>query len=237
MCYGFLDWKCRTQVLQRVHLTPNFILYILLPTLIFDAAINLDARELWRNIVPISYLAIPGVLVTAAVVGLLVAKFTPLGLNAAMLFGALISTTDTAAVIALFNELNAPKRLAMLMDGESLFNDATAIVLFDIIAAIVAGSLLLANPAEAWTLNTLAGIPGKFLLVFFGGGLVGAAVGWLLMQVIRFSHHDPLLEVGLTTVVAYAAFILANHYCKFSGVMAACGAGLVVNYPEKCIWA
>ncbi len=68
-------------------------------------------------------------------------------------------------------------------------------------------------------------------------GTVGAAVGWLLMQVIRFSHHDPLLEVGLTTVVAYAAFILANHYCKFSGVMAACGAGLVVNYPEKCIWA
>jgi CPA1 family monovalent cation:H+ antiporter len=224
-------------VLQRVHLTPNFILYILLPTLIFDAAINLDARELWRNIVPISYLAIPGVLVTAAVVGLLVAKFTPLGLNAAMLFGALISTTDTAAVIALFNELNAPKRLAMLMDGESLFNDATAIVLFDIIAAIVAGSLLLANPAEAWTLNTLAGIPGKFLLVFFGGGLVGAAVGWLLMQVIRFSHHDPLLEVGLTTVVAYAAFILANHYCKFSGVMAACGAGLVVNYYGRGILA
>ena len=217
-------------LLQRVHLTPNFILYILLPTLIFDAAINLDARELMRNIVPVFLLAAPGVLLTTAVVGLIVAKFTVLGLNAAMLFGALISTTDTAAVIALFNELGAPKRLAMLVDGESLFNDATAIVMFDIVTAIVAGSLLLADPAQAWNASTLAGVPGRFLLVFCGGGLVGAAVGWAMMQIIRFSHHDPLIEVGLTTVVAYAAFILANYYCKFSGVMAACGAGMVVNY-------
>lgn len=228
--YGLANHVPALHILQRVHLTPNFILYILLPTLIFDAAINLDARELLRNIVPIFALAAPGVLVVTALVGLAVAKFTPLGLNAAMLFGALISTTDTAAVIALFNELGAPKRLAMLVDGESLFNDATAIVIFDIVAAIVAGSLLLANPADAWNLSTLAGIPGKFLLVFFGGGLVGAAVGWVLMQIIKFSHHDPLVEVGLTTVVAYAAFILANYYCKFSGVMAACGAGMVVNY-------
>lgn len=217
-------------VLQRVHLTPNFILYILLPTLIFDAAINLDARELMRNVGPIFLLAAPGVLVSTAVVGLAVAKFTALGLNAAMLFGALISTTDTAAVIALFNELGAPKRLGMLVDGESLFNDATAIVAFNIVSAIVAGSLLLADPLQAWNVSTLAAIPAKFLLVFFVGAAVGAAVGWAMMQIIRFSHHDPLIEVGLTTVVAYAAFILANYYLEFSGVMAAVGAGMVVNY-------
>ena len=217
-------------LLQRVHLTPNFILYILLPTLIFDAALNLDARELMRNIVPIFALAAPGVLVVTAVVGLLVAKFTPLSFNAAMLFGALIATTDPVAVISLFHEVGAPKRLGMLVDGESLFNDATAIVIFDIVAAIVAGSLLLNNPADAWSLSTLAKIPGQFVVVFFGGALVGAAVGWVMMQIVRLSRHDTMADVGLTTVVAYAAFILANYYLQFSGVMAACGAGMVVNY-------
>lgn len=149
--YYLGGWFEPLQILQRVHLTPNFILYILIPTLIFDAALNLDVRELMRNIVPILILAAPGVLVATAVTGLLVAKFTPLSLNAAMLFGALISATDPVAVIALFKELGAPKRLNMLVDGESLFNDATAIVVFDIVGAIVAGSLLLADPAEAWS--------------------------------------------------------------------------------------
>ncbi len=69
--------------------------------------------------------------------------------------------------------------------------------------------------------------------MFFGGALVGAAVGWVMMQIVRFSRHDPLAEVGLTTVVAYAAFILANYYLDFSGVMAACGAGMVVNFYSK----
>ncbi|HOU20843.1 MAG: cation:proton antiporter [Kiritimatiellae bacterium] len=220
-------------VLQRIHMTPNFILYILLPTLIFDAAINLDARELMRNIVPIFILAAPGVVFVTAMVGLAVARFTPLGLNAAMLFGALISTTDSAAVIALFSELGAPKRLALLVDGESLFNDATTIVVFDIVAGIVASSLLLNDPAEAWQLTTLVRIPGQFLLVFCGGGLVGAAVGWVMMLIVRWSRHDPLVEVGLTTVVAYAAFVLANYYCRFSGVMAACAAGMVVSYSGR----
>lgn len=218
------------QILERVHLTPNFILYILIPTLIFDAALNLDIRELMRNLVPILLLAAPGVLIATAVTGLLVARFTPLSLNAAMLFGALISTTDPVAVIALFKEVGAPKRLTMLVDGESLFNDATAIVAFDIVAAIVAGSLLLADPREAWRLSALVSVPGDFLVVFLGGALAGAAVGWLLMQIVRWSRHDPLVEVGLTTVVAYAAFIVANYYLKVSGVMAACGAGMVVSH-------
>jgi len=223
----------RLALLRHIHLTPNFTLYVLLPTLIFDAAINLPVRRLFRDIVPILLLAVPGVLVATAATGLIVWWATPLGLGAAMLFGALVSTTDPVAVIALFNEIGAPKRLAVLVDGESLFNDATAIAAFDIVAAVVAAGLLLPDPLQAWNASSLLAIPPRFLWVFFGGGAVGAAVGFVMMQLLRWTGRDPLVEIALTTVVAYAAFILANYVLGFSGVMAACGAGLVVKRFAK----
>lgn len=216
-------------VLDKVHLTPNFTLYILLPTLVFDAALHLDVRAILRNAVPILLLAVPGVMVVTGLVGAGVARWTPLGLNAAMLFGALVSTTDPVACIALFNEIGAPARLTLLVDAESLFNDATAIVMFDIVSAIVASSLLLPDPAAAWSLGTLAKVPGQFLLIFCGSALVGAAIGLAVMLLIRYMHHDMLAEIALTTVVAYAAFTVANDYLGLSGVMAACGAGIAVK--------
>jgi len=215
--------------LGRLHLTPNFTLYVLLPTLVFDAALHLDVRGIVRNALPILLLAVPGVLVATALTGLGVARFTPLGLNAAMLFGALISTTDPVACIALFNEIGAPARLTLVVDAESLFNDATAIVLFDIVAAIVASSLLLPDPAAAWNLSTLARVPGEFLWIFCGSAAVGAAAGFAAMLFIRWTRNDALTEIALTTVVAYAAFTAANRYLGLSGVMAACGAGIVVK--------
>lgn len=216
-------------VLDTLHLTPNFTLYILLPTLVFDAALHLDVRAILRNAVPILLLAVPGVMAVTGLVGLGVASWTPLGLNAAMLFGALISTTDPVACIALFNEIGAPARLTLLVDAESLFNDATAIVMFDIVSAIVASSLLLPDPAAAWSLGTLARIPGQFLWIFCGSAVVGAAIGLAVMLLIRYMHHDMLSEIALTTVVAYAAFTVANDYLGLSGVMAACGAGIAVK--------
>lgn len=219
----------RLAVLDTLHLTPNFTLYILLPTLIFDAALHLDVRAILRNALPILLLAIPGVMVVTGLAGLGVARWTPLGLNAAMLFGALIATTDPVACIALFNEIGAPARLTLLVDAESLFNDATAIVMFDLVSAIVASSLLLPDPAAAWNLSTLAHIPLDFLWIFCGSALVGAAVGLAFMLLIRWTRNDALTEIALTTVLAYAAFTLANNYLGLSGVMAACGAGIAVK--------
>ena len=124
--------------IRNIRLTPDVILYILLPTLIFAASFNIDSRMLMKNIVPVMVLAAPGLVISTVVTGFLVAWFTPLSLGAAMLFGALISATDPVAVVALFGEVGAPKRLDILVDGESLFNDATAIVVFRIIFGMVA---------------------------------------------------------------------------------------------------
>lgn len=109
---------------RGVSLSPAIILYLILPTLIFDAAININIWILYKNIVPILLLAIVGIIISTMVIGVLLPVFTPLALGGALLFGALISATDPVAVIALFNEIKAPRRLLTLIDGESIFNDA-----------------------------------------------------------------------------------------------------------------
>lgn len=207
--------------LQEVVLSPDLILFVFLPTLIFESAFSLDSRLLSRNLVPVMVLAAPGLLLSTAVVGGLVWWLTPLALGPALVFGALISATDPVAVIALFKELGAPKRLAILVEGESLFNDATAIVLFRIILTVVA--------AGGLSLATVARGGADFLFVFVGGLLVGAVIGYLMIRSIALAGDEPVVQVALSTVVAYAAFIAAEHYLHVSGVMATLAAGVVVG--------
>lgn len=207
--------------LHQVSLSPEIILFIFLPTLIFESAFNLDSRLLSQNLAPVLALAAPGLVLSTAMVGAGLYWLTPLELGPALLFGALISATDPVAVIALFKEVGAPKRLAILVEGESLFNDATAIVLFRIILAVLLGGALSAG--------TVGNGVVQFLIVFVGGLLVGALIGYLMIRTIALAEDDPLVEVALSTVVAYAAFIAADHYLSVSGVMATVGAGLVVG--------
>lgn len=208
--------------LRHLQLTPNLILYVLLPTLLFDAAVNMESRLLFQNITPVMVMAAPGLIVATAITGALVAALTPLTLGPAMLFGALISTTDPVAAIALFKEIGAPRRLTMLVDGESLFNDATAIVAFQVVLGVIAGG--------AWSAVVLAKAGLSFVAVFLGGTLVGAVIGYLMVFAIRLAGDDPLIQIALTTVVAYAAFIAANYFLQISGVMAVVGAGLVIGW-------
>ncbi len=208
-------------VLRDIELSPDVILFVFLPTLIFESAFNLNSRLLSQNLAPVLALAAPGLLLSTMLVGFLVSWTTPLELGPALLFGALISATDPIAVVALFKELGAPKRLAILVEGESLFNDATAIVLFQIVLAVLAGGIL--------SVATVGEGIAEFAFVFGGGLAVGGTVGYLMVRSIALADDDPLVEVALTTVVAYAAFITADHYLHVSGVMATVGAGLVVG--------
>ncbi|MDD3117563.1 MAG: sodium:proton antiporter [Victivallales bacterium] len=206
-----------------VRLTPDLIMYILLPALIFEAAVHIDTRGMMRNIVPTMVLAAPGLVISTLVVGAVMYLTTPLNLAAAMLFGALISATDPVAVIALFKEIGAPKRLTLLVDGESLFNDATAIVMFNIIKGIAFSGL-------AIRLETCIGGTLEFIWVFLAGLLVGAVIGAVMILIIARAMGEPLLQIALSTIVAYTAFIVADKVFGVSGVMAAVGAGVVFNY-------
>ena len=209
--------------LREVQLTPDIILFLILPTLLFEASINIDSRMLSRNLVPILLLATVGLLISTAIVGFGISAVTPLTLGAALVFGALISATDPVAVIALFKELGVPKRLSTLVDGESLFNDATAIVVFNILIVII-------TTGTAFSASVVISGVGQFLLVFIGGLLAGVALGAAMLWVIALERSDHMVQAALTSVLAYLAFIVAEHLLEVSGVMAVVAAGILTSW-------
>lgn len=195
-------------------LAPEVILALLVPPLVFEAAFHINLRDLERNLPGILLLAVPGVLITTLIVGGLVSWLTPLTLSMAIVFGALISATDPVAVVALFRALGAPRRLAVLLEAESLLNDGTAIVVYS----------LALTAALTGTFHLGAGI-AEFLRVATGGLAVGLLLGWLVAQVIS-RIDDYLIETTLTTVLAFGSYLVAERL-DFSGVLAVVAAGLI----------
>lgn len=202
-------------------LTPDVVLFVFLPVLIFESAFNLDAKKLLKNIIPIMTLAVPALLISTFTVGFILHYSLELDLGITLLFGALISATDPVAVIALFKEIGAPKRLNLLVEGESLFNDGTALVLFKIILGVV--MLGTFGP------GTIAEGVLDFVVVFSGGVAVGIIFGVVFAKTIEIIRDDPLVEITLTTILAHSTFITAEHLLHVSGVMATVAAGLTMG--------
>ncbi len=208
-------------ILHELAISPDLILYVFLPTLIFDSALHLDPRSLRHNISPILTLAVPGLLLSTGLIGLIVWAATPIPLSGALLLGAILSATDPVAVVSLFRQLGAPQRLTTMVEGESLFNDATAIVLSRIIIGVIAAGSLSGEAVATGLLD--------FFILFIGGLLVGAALGFVVAFVIGLVESDPLIEIPLTTALAYLSFLVAEQQFGVSGVMATVGAGLVIG--------
>lgn len=201
----------------------DLILFVFLPVLVFEAALRIDATLLWRNLALILFLAIPVMLLSTLVTAVMVYHGIghPGGFPwiAALLTGALLSATDPSAVSALLERLGIPKRLSVLIEGESLFNDASAIVTFSIFL------YLATHPAEDISLAD-AGI--RFMLVFGGGLLVGLATGLIALLLSRLLH-DYLKQTLLSLIAAYAAYLVAEQLLQVSGVMAVLVTGLIVG--------
>jgi CPA1 family monovalent cation:H+ antiporter len=210
------------------HLTQELLFSVFLPGLVFEAAFHLDFGALWRNRAAVAALAVPGVAIsialTAALLTAVVRALQPdtgFGWPHALVFAALIAATDPIAVVAIFKTLGAPKRLGLLMEGESLLNDGTAVVFFTLVLAYVSGGDV-----------TAAKMVGDFVLIVGAGALVGGAVGLAASQVIRLID-DAMLEITVTTIAAYGSFAAAEQL-HVSGVIATVVAGLLCgNYGAR----
>ncbi|MBE9092909.1 sodium:proton antiporter [Tychonema sp. LEGE 07203] len=204
-----------TEVLsRRIGLDPSLVLNLFLPILIFEAAINTDISRLRSTFKPIALLAGPGSIVSSGIIAVLV-KFG-LGLDwiPALLIGVILANTDTVSMIAVFKEIRVPSRLSTIVEGETLFNDAAALVSFNLILVVYAtGSL------------TVVGGLKELLVVTLGGGLVGVILGYLILPIfVRL--NDPLSSLLLTVALALGTFQI-GQFLGVSGAVAVVIAGLI----------
>ncbi|WP_420645580.1 Na+/H+ antiporter [Candidatus Leptofilum sp.] len=205
----------------------DLILAILVPPLIFEATLHIPWRKLKRDLLPVLLLAVGGTLVGTFLVGGLVVQFLGISWAAALAFGALISATDPVAVIAFFRTLGVNKRLTILVEGESLFNDGVAIVIFNLAlaAGTLSGSFGLGEALQ------------EFFIVAFGGLAVGLVMGYVVSYIILKNVDDHLIETATTVALAFGSFVVAESFGQFigvdelhfSGILAVVAAGLMVG--------
>ena len=204
----------------KVAITPELVLVVLLPALIFEASYQTDFSKLRPSILGVFLLAGPGVLVSAALIA--AALYFGAGLPAPQAFvvGAMLSATDPAAVIATFKRLGSPRRLSTLVEAESVFNDGTGIVVFAIAAAYVTRPV---GPIE---------IGLTFLSVVLISTALGAAAGFAASRLLP-TVGDHLIEISLSVVLAYGTYLAADAFHQ-SGVIATAVAGIVLgNYGRS----
>ncbi len=207
-----------TPVGADLQLTPELIMQVFLPPLVFEAAIQIRWRPFKRELPLLLVLVTVGVVLAASLVAVGMHYFAGWSWLGAAFFGVLIAATDPVSVIAAFKELKVDHRLHLLVESESLLNDGVAALCFALLVGIAAGGDVGA-----------ASISVALVKIALGGILCGLAVAGALL-LIAGRTHDKLVEISLTMLAAYGSFLLAEHF-HMSGVLATLAAGILVgNY-------
>jgi CPA1 family monovalent cation:H+ antiporter len=200
---------------SSVVVSPDIVLLVLLPGLVFEAAYRLRLSELRRWAGGLALLAVPGVLISAAVVAIVLHLGTGLRLDLAFIVGAMVSATDPAAVVATFKRLRVPPALSTMVDGESLLNDGTGLVLFAIAVQLIDAPIG----------------PAQIVLAFVGTVVIsigiGLAAGFLASRIMGLVD-DHLIELTITVVLAYGSYVLADAF-HLSGVIATVTAAVALG--------
>ncbi|MDB6028624.1 MAG: Na+/H+ antiporter, partial [Verrucomicrobiales bacterium] len=207
--------------LPHFEIGPELIFFFFLPPLLFPAAMFIPWRDFRANLRPILFLAVGLVLFTTVSVGWLAHYLFGLPLAAGFVLGAIISPPDAIAASAIAQRLRLPRRIVTILEGESLINDATALVAYRFgVAALATGSFSLAHAT------------GEFVMVALGGILIGVAIGWLAAWFHR-RVEDPPIEITVSFLTPFLAYILAERI-GVSGVLAVVAAGLFLGWrlPE-----
>ena len=214
-------------------LVPSFIVFdvssdlivaVLVPPLVFEATLNMQWRDLRRDLPLVLLLAVGGTLLSTFIVGGIIFQLLDIPILGALAFGALIAATDPVAVIAFFKSLGVSKRLSILVEGESLFNDGVAIVVFNLTIAAATAALATGGAVEFSLIDAIV----EFLRVSTVGIGVGLLLGFVVAYVILRNIDDHLIETATTVALAFGAYVAAESL-HASGLLAVVAAGLIVG--------
>ncbi len=210
MMYGTFARITEYAYLPKINLSPDLVLFGLLPLLIFASGRLIKPQTLKEESVPVGLYAVGGVIATACLTGLPLSYVLDLPLLHAMLFGSAFAATDPIAVGAIFKRFKMPEKLDLIVEGESLFNDGTTVVLFHLMAALaiwgVGFNLQESGLTFVWAV--LAAFPLGWLL------------GWIAAKILVLWHeYHPFFPVTMTIVLALFAYVLAEHFLHISGVI------------------
>ena len=203
--------------LPKVTLAPEVVLLVILPPLIYSAGVSMSWRDFRFNLRPIALLAFGCVVFTTCAVAAIAHYMLDFDWAVGFLLGAIISPTDVVAPLAIARRLGLPRRIVVVLEGEGLANDATALVLYRF--AVVAVS------TGTFSLERASGI---FVLIVVGEIIYGLAVGWLSLRLRQWAH-DPRVEITLSLMTPYLAFWVPAHLGG-SGVLATVACGLYVSW-------
>ncbi len=200
--------------------TPELVLLVLLPGLVFEAALRIELDELRRSFGGVALLAAPGVLISAVVVAIVLNVVTGLRFDLGFVVGSMVAATDPVAVVSTFKQLGSPRRLATLIESESLLNDGTAIVVFGVAIQAVVGPVTVVDAVISIVATVVISVS------------IGAGAGFVASRLIA-SVDDHLLELTMSLAAAYGTYILADRIHQ-SGIIATVVAGLLIgNYVRR----
>ncbi|SDC34065.1 sodium:proton antiporter [Natrinema hispanicum] len=206
-----------------LRLSHDVIMSLVLPLILFNGAIELNRRLLHDNIVVPLVLVVVGIPLAVALLGAATAAVFGLPVLIALLLAGIVVPTDPIAVLSLFEEIDAPERLSVIIDSESLFNDGVAVVIVNVLLVLIAERPTLTGSSEIATTVVL-----DLFVVGVGGFLIGAVLGYTATQFMR--RVPERMAILLSTVlVAYGSYVLATSVVGVSGILATVGAGLFVE--------